>query len=408
MITHIPSGSSSVFLRRVVMKNYKSIGSCDVRLSQPLTILVGPNGAGKSNFLDGLRFVSDALESGLDNALQERGGINEVRRRTGGHPTHFSILLEFALNHADASFSFRVGAQQGGGYTIQKEECRIVTHDQPAKEHFYAVENGIVKSSSITIPPAVLDDRFYLVNVSGFPEFRAVYDALLGMRFHNFNPELIKTPQRQNPKDYLERDGRNVASVLGNLERNSKETLQQIWEFLERIVPGVKRVEKIVYGSLEAPVFRQLVAGQKDLWRFPAINMSDGTLRVLGILVALFQAAGSSKPVPLVGIEEPETALNPGAAGVLLDSLRSASQYTQVLVTSHSPELLDDKNIHPDSILAVTADKGNTQIGTIDQVGRAALKDHLYTVGELLRLNKLQPQFPKKRQAVQSPQLFEA
>lgn len=407
MTSLISSNSSSVFLRRVVMKNYKSIGSCDVRLSQPLTILVGPNGAGKSNFLDGLRFISDALENGLDNALQERGGINEVRRRTGGHPTHFSIQLEFAVSGADASFSFRIGAQQGGGYTIQKEECRITTHDQPPKEHFYAVENGTVKSSSINIPPAVLADRFYLVNMSGFPEFRAVYDALLGMRFHNFNPELIKTPQRPNPKDYLEHDGRNVASVLGNLEKNSQVTLQQIWEFLGRIVPGVERVEKIVYGSLEAPEFRQRVAGQKDLWRFPAINMSDGTLRVLGILVALFQFAGSSKPVRLVGIEEPETALNPGAVGVLLDSLRAASQNTQVLVTSHSPELLDDKNIHADSILAVIADKGNTQIGGLDQVGKAALRDHLYTVGELLRLNKLQPQLPKKRQVAQSAQLFE-
>ncbi len=390
------------------MKNYKSIGSCDVRLSQPLTILVGPNGAGKSNFLDGLRFISDALESGLDNALQVRGGINEVRRRTGGHPTHFSIRLEFAVPNGDAFFSFRVGAQQGGGYTIQKEECHISTRDQPPKEHFYAVENGFVQKSSIKTPPVALNDRFYLVNISGFPEFRAVYDALLGMRFHNFNPELIKTPQRPNPKDYLERDGHNVASVLGNLEKNSEETLQKIWEFLEKVVPGVKRVERKVHGSYEELIFRQYVAGQKDLWRFPAINMSDGTLRVLGILVALFQAAGSSKPVPLVGIEEPETALNPGAAGILLDSLRAASQSTQVLVTSHSPDLLDDKNIHPDSILAVIAHEGNTQIGAIDQVGRTALKDHLYTVGELLRQDMIRPIIPKKRQITQTQQLFEA
>jgi predicted ATPase len=390
------------------MRNYKSIGSCDVHLTQPLTILVGPNGAGKSNFLDGLRLISDSLENGLDNALQERGGIHEVRRRSGGHPTHFSIQLEFGLSHADAHFYIRIGAVSGGGYKIQKEECRIITHDQPAQSHYYLVQNGKVIASSISTPPAALDDRLYLVNISGFPEFRPVYDTLMGMRFHNFNPELIKTPQRSNPKDYLERDGRNVASVLGNLERNSRETLQQIWQFLERVVPGVERVEKIVYGSLEAPEFRQAVAGQKDPWRFPAINMSDGTLRVLGILVALFQAAGSSKPVPLVGIEEPETALNPGAAGVLLDSLRTASQKTQVLVTSHSPELLDDKNIHPDSLLAVISEKGNTRIEPIDQTSRETLKEHLYTAGELLRMNKLQPQPVKKRFSNEQDRLLEA
>ena len=51
---------NSTFIRRVVLKNYKSIAACDVQL-HPLMFLVGRNGAGKSNFLDSLRFVADAL-----------------------------------------------------------------------------------------------------------------------------------------------------------------------------------------------------------------------------------------------------------------------------------------------------------------------------------------------------------
>ena len=79
--------NSSTFIHRVRAKNYKSIAACDVRLG-PLTYLVGPNGTGKSNFLDVLHFVKDALEGSLENALQSRGGLSEVRRRSGGHPTH--------------------------------------------------------------------------------------------------------------------------------------------------------------------------------------------------------------------------------------------------------------------------------------------------------------------------------
>ena len=63
--------SQTVFIRRVVLRNYKSIGNCDVHL-QPLTYLVGQNGAGKSNFLDALHFVRDALAGSLDNAINER------------------------------------------------------------------------------------------------------------------------------------------------------------------------------------------------------------------------------------------------------------------------------------------------------------------------------------------------
>ena len=61
------------FVRRVKLRNYKSIGRCDVELG-PLTVLVGHNGSGKSNFLDALAFVSDSLRTSLDHALRERGG----------------------------------------------------------------------------------------------------------------------------------------------------------------------------------------------------------------------------------------------------------------------------------------------------------------------------------------------
>ena len=119
--------------------------------------------------------------------------------------------------------------------------------------------------------------------------------------------------------------------------------------------------------------------------------MSDGTLRVLGILVALFQGSHNSKKrVLLVGIEEPEIALHPAAAGVLLGGLQDAADKTQIIISSHSPDLLDDKDLDPESILAVEARGGTTSIGRVDEAGRSAVRDRLYTTGELLRLNQLQ------------------
>ena len=111
----------STFLRRVVLKNYKSIAGCDVQLG-PLTFLVGPNGAGKSNFLDALRFVTDALRTSLDHALRDRGGISDVRRRSGGHPTHFGMRLNFVLRTGESGhYAFRIGSQRGGGMRSSKK-----------------------------------------------------------------------------------------------------------------------------------------------------------------------------------------------------------------------------------------------------------------------------------------------
>ena len=120
--------------------------------------------------------------------------------------------------------------------------------------------------------------------------------------------------------------------------------------------------------------------------------MSDGTLRAFGVLLAVFQAAGSvpgKKPPLLIGLEEPEMALHPAAAAVLLAALREASRSCQILVTSHSPELLDNADIHADSILAVENQDGITAVGSLDQANVGILRDKLFTAGELLRQNQL-------------------
>jgi predicted ATPase len=212
------------------------------------------------------------------------------------------------------------------------------------------------------------------------------------MGFYNLNPDQIRDLQPPDVGELLSRDGSNIASVLGQLTSSAPQTKRRIEEYLAKVVSGVQQVDAKSIGSKETLEFRQQMAGSKDPWGFPAANMSDGTLRAVGILVALFQSSNGQRPkVPLVGIEEPEIALHPAAAGVLLDALIDASRNTQILVTSHSPDLLDDDRISSESILAVLAEKGITRVGPLDEVGRSALRDRLYTPGELLRLNQLSP-----------------
>ena len=161
---------------------------------------------------------------------------------------------------------------------------------------------------------------------------------------------------------------------------------RRVEEYLATVVPGVHAVDPKAVGPREMLEFKQDVRGSSHPWRFLATNMSDGTLRALGVLVALFQA-----PAGLVAIEEPEVALHPAAAGVLTDSLRDASDHRQVLITSHSPDLLDDASLPDGAIQAVVSEDGDTKIGPLDEAERLALRDHLYTAGELLRMDQLRP-----------------
>ena len=379
--------SSSVFLNRVLLRNYKSIGRCDVRLG-PITYLVGTNGSGKSNFLDALHLVRDALAGSLDNALNERGGLHEVRRRSSGHPTNFGIRLEFVLpGGLPGHYAFNIGAIQGRGYEVQKEECSFQFMGSGA--HFKIERGQLIESSEPTFP-SVTSDRLALVSASGMTAFRPVYDALTAMGFYNLNPKAMREPQKPQDGRMLKPAGENIVSVIGHLERVAPERLAEVQGYLQTIVPMVHGFARKQIGPLETLEFRQDMAGAKHPWHFLAQNMSDGTLRALGVLTALFQGNRDHAPV-LIGIEEPETALHPAASAALREALSTASMHSQIIVTSHSPELLDDRDMPPEHLLAVVSEGGETKIAPLDAASRKVMKERLFSAGELLRLNQLAP-----------------
>ncbi|WP_368641906.1 AAA family ATPase [Castellaniella ginsengisoli] len=395
--------SDTVFIQRVVLRNYKSIGNCDVRLL-PLTFLVGQNGAGKSNFLDALHFVRDALAGSLDSAINERGGLNEVRRRSSGHPTHFGIRLEFRLRDGRSGwYAFDIGAMASGGYEVQHEECVITGI---GKGPFFRINKGQLRDSSETTFPSITADRLALVAASGFTAFRPVFDALTAMGFYNLNPALMRELQKPQDGRLLKPVGENIASVIGHLERVAPERMEIIKGYLQSVVPMVHGMERKAIGPMETLEFRQEMAGARHPWKFLAQNMSDGTLRALGVMTALLQSNVDYSPT-LIGIEEPETALHPAASAALREILVHASNDTQVLVTSHSPDLLDDLDIDADSILSVISEGGETKIAPLDEASRQVLREHLFSAGELLRKNQLAPDRTMiEQQDAAQPDLF--
>ena len=397
------------FLTRVLIRNYRSIATCDVNLGS-LSFLVGPNGSGKSNFLDAIRFVADALDSGLDHALRDRGGIAEVRRRSRGERgrrNQFAILLALKMpNGLSGHYSFEIGTRQGR-VSVIGEECSVMepTDSGPTSqvktpsgygtfgmvnESWFRTHNAKLSSTSLEASmSAVAHDRLYLVSLNGIEPFRTVYEALTHMRFYSLSPDAIRKPQSPDPGTLLRRDGDNLASVIANLRRNSPDTMERITQYLSHIVPGVQSAERKALGPYETIEFHQKVEGREHPWKFPTTSMSDGTLRALGILVALLQ--DYAIPPSLVAIEEPELGLHPAALAALIDALQDAREQTQVLVTTHSTDLLHSEEVRADELLAVSAESGATVVGPIDEGSRKTLADRLFTAGELLGSNDLEP-----------------
>lgn len=382
-------------INRVRLRHYRSIASCDVKLGK-LTLLVGANGSGKSSFLDSMRLIADALQTTLDHALRDRGGIAEVRRRAAGHPTHFGVRVWFNYGNLQGNYGFQVAAVKGGDFRVSHEDCHITGPEHgpegslwPGESGFKVRDGKLVDASEKVMPRPPGPDRLYLVSASGLPEFREVFDGLAGVNVYNINPDAMRGLQTPDAGDLLRRDGANIGSVLERLRREQPAVKERIEEYLTRIVSGISWVNRKGLGTYETVEFGQRVSGAKSPWAFQATSMSDGTLRALGVLTALF--SGAESHLSPIGIEEPESALHPAAAGLLLDALRDASSRRQILATSHSPDLLDSPLISAEELLAVNADEGQTAIGPVDKAARYALEKSLYTPGELLRVDQLRP-----------------
>jgi hypothetical protein len=178
--------------------------------------------------------------------------------------------------------------------------------------------------------------------------------------------------------------------VIRRLARKHPERLEALQEYLHGIVPAVRAVRVRSVGGQQTLEFALAeAAGRHPRWVRTA-SVSGGTLQALRVLAALADSGGAES-LPLVAIEHPETGLFPAACGVLLDALRDASGRAQVIVTTHSADLLDSFDLPGDTILAVSSAEGLTSVGPLDDAARQAIQLGTYTPGELLRLGQLSP-----------------
>jgi predicted ATPase len=267
--------------------------------------------------------------------------------------------------------------------------------------HRFVVKNGEFQEAISGIRPRVAPDRLALFAASATDEFRPVWDFLTGMRVYSIVPERIRDLQEADPGISLNLNGSNAAAVIKRLQDEDPDSYERLCRLLSSVVTGLTSVGYRSLGQMETLEFRQDV-GLKDAWAFDALNMSDGTLRMLGLLLAVYQ---TEKP-SLLAIEEPEATVHPAAAEVITAVLLDAAKRTQILITTHSPDILESKDLRDEQIRVVTKEEGRTVIAPLSSSSRAAIRENLYTAGELLRTNELNPDLGEARSLASQLSLF--
>ena len=179
----------------------------------------------------------------------------------------------------------------------------------------------------------------------------------------------------------LHSNGGNAASVLRQLDHGTRRHVQ---EFLQAVVPGEIEVTPVrLQNKLSLKFVQQ--GEQAGALTLGPHSMSDGTLRMLGLLAAVFQPR---RPSVLI-VEEPEATIHSGALGTILDVLRVAASSAQTIITTHSPDILEARWIEDRHLRIVSWAGGATRVAKVSEATRTALREHLMDAGELLRANAL-------------------
>lgn len=412
-------------IRRVFAVNFRSLGAVELALGD-LTAIVGPNGAGKSNALDALRFLSDAVRHGLEVAVAERQGFAALQRSSRDRPRDVELSLDAQAE--DTNYRWRVSLAQDPktDFRVRVEYCLSLPSSHLDRgdaqwrnvlsSFFQQVENGgspeplatsrlpahaseyqallarwgafeLKEGVWLELPPNLSalapfsTGRFALPEVAKLDaRFRPLIDEISRIAVYSLFPPTLRQPQNPDSTRPMRRHGENWASTLRALDREREGA--ELLAALGRIVGDIDDYRVTAVGGFLIPEFRHGVHNGRERW-FGAAQESDGTLRLAALLTALLQDPAPS----LIGIEEPELAVHPGALPILVDYLKEASRRTQVVITTHSPELLD--LLPPESLRVVERVDGATTVRGLAADQKDLLRRHLYSTSELLRAEGL-------------------
>jgi len=357
-------------ITRLAVSNYRSLGRNQEVPLGAFTVLVGPNGSGKSNVVDVVSFVRDAMHMGLSGAITDRGGIAAVRRWSSGHPYNVSIALDVVVDSWVGSYSFEITGDRREEFRIKSEAAQL---HRSGERLAFSVEGGIWKGPK-GLDPKVNDTALALPTIAGDDRFRGLFDLLANPVIYAIFPDTLRRPQKYSPEKPMHRHGDNWVSILR--DQDPAGWKPEVVAALGKLTGDIDDIKVSKAASYLVAQFRHASNGQGK-W-FDAAQESDGTLRVAGILSALLQ----EPPLPLVGVEEPELTVHPGALPLLMDYLRQASRRSQVLITTHSPELLD--LVEPQEVRVVQKSEEGTIVRPMAQDQLAAVRDGLLGLGELM------------------------
>lgn len=372
-----------MLIRSLQMRNFLSYEpDSDAIPLRSLNLLIGPNGSGKSNLLEGIAMMQSA-PSQLNAPMREGDSIVLDWLWKGGGTARppvasLEIVVEPLLATVQQNpLRYRVDfTESGNRFEIVDERIENAEvfsgHNEPYFYYRYEnnhpvinlkVEGGAgsrprhLRREDVDPEKSILAQRR---DPDSYPEITRLAEELIRIRIYRdwsmgrYTPPRLLQPA-DLPNQMLDENARNLGLVLNRLKRNA-ETKNRILERFKAIYAEVQDFDVIIEGG------RVQIIVQEGRFYVPATRLSDGTLRYLCLLAILYDPT----PPPLICIDEPELGLHPDLINNIAEALRFASERTQLVVTTHSADLVDAFTDDPETVLVCEKVNGCSNVRRLD------------------------------------------
>jgi predicted ATPase len=356
----------------IKIKNYRLFESLEIRDIPAFCVIIGANGTGKSTLFDIFGFLRDALKNNIRQALQIRGGYNEVVTR-GKEREDIEIELKFRMKILEVerlvTYSLILG-QDNKRPVIRREILRYKRGEFGSPYHFLDFKNGkgyaITNEENFEQTDRELEreeqqleaqDILAIKGLGQFQRFKAA--SAFRSLIENWHVSDFHISDARGSKDalyaeHLSPTGDNMAVVAQYIFQNYPDIFDNILDKMKARVPGISQVE-----AKETEDGRLILKFQDQAFKDPFIDryVSDGTMKMFAYLILLFDP----KPHPLLCVEEPENQLYPSLLRELAEEFASyANRGGQVFVSTHSPDFLNAVPL--ESIFWLSKEQGITKI----------------------------------------------
>lgn len=360
-----------MYFSHIKLRNWKNFKNVEASL-QLRVFIIGPNASGKSNLLDAFRFLRDVALDGLERAVDRRGGVSTVRCLSA---TRYSdILLEAEVTEPEGNvWRYRLEFNQ------DQQRHPMVKSEIVWKDNHKLLDRPDAQDRR----DQVRLSQTALQQISANQDFRQLADFFKSISYQHILPQVVRDPRAFSPLPVSNDPyGRDLLLRLWQTPAKTRDArLRKISNALRIAVPQLTEL-RAVMDDAGVPHLE----GGYSHWRPHAAKQnesqfSDGTLRLLGLLWTAFDGVG-----PLL-LEEPEISLHPEIVQRLpavLDRVnRQRKVPRQIIISTHSQDLLSDPSIGAEEVLRLEPSADGTVFAIVEEADQKALATGL-TVADVL------------------------